>query len=229
MKCDCGYTAFYYTAFTDNKKWNVYKCGHTNVESKKKTKCEMDFREFIEDIPMACDTISETHVVPQEKGNTEENLKQEIRNYIHLCEITKYKKGNYIANINQLLSRLNFRLFFPERETLESLKARLNNKCVPRAEKKNIFPVNIIEYPECFKIKQIRPKRKKEVKKSNVSNQVSTFIPNADTTQSRWKTDELPSDAESEDEADEMDNTFDVDNYDSGEDDDDDDGGAFSD
>lgn len=228
MKCDCGYPAFYYRAFVDNKKYDVYKCGHTNVDSKKKTKCEMDLREYIEDIPITHDDVAMAPAAPKEQENTEENLKQEIRKYIHLCEITKYKKENYIANINQLLRRLNFRLFFPERETLESLKARLNNKSTPRLEKKSMFPMNILEYPESFKIKQTEPKRKKETKKSSVSKSKGVFIPNVDT-QPRWKTEELPTDSESDDETGDMDNTFDIDNYDSGEEIDVDDGGAFSD
>ena len=223
MKCYCGYPAFFYRAHSDDKKYNVYKCGHTNVESKKKMSCEMDFREFVGDIPGVFKETPTTEHIIQEKEDPIEKTKQEIRNYIYLCEITKYKTGNYIANINHLLGRLNFKLYFPERETLESLKTRIEDKHVPRVPKKNIFPVNIIEYPECFKIKQTKPRRKKVVKKQVKFNPViARVVP-------RKPTEEiLLSDAETDESEDEMDNTFDVDNYDSGEDMDDDEG-AFSD
>ena len=235
MKCDCGYTAFYYTAFTDNKKWNVYKCGHTNVESKKKTKCEMDFREFIEDIPMACDVSEDVDEEIVDTEDPEMKIKKKIREYIHLCEITKYGRGNYIANINHLLRRLNFQLYFAERETLESLKARLENKYVPRVPKKSIYPLNIIEYPDCLKIKTTQPHKKKSTnKKPKSTGAARSFILNTDITEpeeedKKPKEEMLPSDTETDTEDELDDNTFDVDSYDSGEDHDDYDGGAFSD
>ena len=50
MKCDCGYNAFYYQKIYDNKKFDIYKCGHVMVESKRKTKCEMNISEYTSDI-----------------------------------------------------------------------------------------------------------------------------------------------------------------------------------
>ena len=63
MKCNCGYTAFYYQKFSDNKRWNVYKCGHVIIESKKKTKCDMNICEYVSDIKEVNFTETEEKIV----------------------------------------------------------------------------------------------------------------------------------------------------------------------
>tara|TARA_B110000444_G_C18791443_1_gene572647 strand:+ start:82 stop:807 length:726 start_codon:yes stop_codon:yes gene_type:complete len=241
MKCDCGYTAFYYQKFVDNKKWNVYKCGHAMIESKKKTKCDMNICEYISEINCP-ETKKHVVHIQKEKIDVEKLYRDDLQKYIHLCEITqkfsKKYRWNYISNINFLLRKLNFDLYFEDKETLESLKHRIKNKCVPRLIKKSEFPIKLADYPDYLAVlkkepnvfvKKTRKNKKKNIlltiKKSEVSEEPET----QEECENKPKEEILHSDEESDSE-DEGDNTFGIDNYDSGEDYEDfDDGGAFSD
>lgn len=236
MKCNCGYTAFYYQKFSDNKRWNVYKCGHVIIESKKKTKCDMNICEYVSDIKEVNFTETEEKIVyTTETPNPEKVYRQELKNYIHLCENEKTglkkRRGNYIANINFLLRRLNFELYFEETETLESLKLRIQNKYVPIKHKINKFPINLVDYPEELKVFKKEPIKKKKVEIKKIPKKKKNFLlSSAERVEVENKKEEtLPSDAETDSEAADEENTFDVDNYDSGEDYQDIDDGAFSD
>ena len=114
MKCDCGYTAFYYQKFADNKKWDVYKCGHAMIETKKKSKCDMYICEYISEINYT-DKKSNKIYTENIISNPETKYRQDLQKYIYLCEITqnfsKKYRWNYIANINFLLRKLNFDLY----------------------------------------------------------------------------------------------------------------------
>ena len=244
MKCDCGYTAFYYQKFADNKKWNVYECGHAMIESKKKTKCDMNICEYISEINCP-ETKKHIVHIQKEKIEVEKLYRDDLQKYIHLCEITqkfsKKYRWNYISNINFLLRKLNFDLYFEDKETLESLKHRIKNKCVPRLIKKSEFPIKLVDYPDYLAVLKKEPiiieKKKKKTekikKKSEKIKKKHLLLEGDDReeneNENKPREEILPSDAESDSE-DEGDNTFDVDNYDSGEDYEDfDDGGAFSD
>ena len=262
MKCDCGYTAFYYQKFADNKKWNVYKCGHAMIESKKKTKCDMNICEYISEINCP-ETKKHVVHIQEEKIDSEKLYRDDLQKYIHLCEITKTfsktYRWNYNANINFLLRKLNFDLYFEDKETLESLKHRIKNKYTPRVIKKTEFPIKLVDYPDYLDIikeelvitekkKKITDKKKKiteKKKKKSEKIKKKHFLiagdepeeqeenenenKNENENENKPREEILSSDAESDSE-DEGDNTFDIDNYDSGEDYEDfDDGGAFSD
>lgn len=238
MKCDCGYTAFYYQKFADNKKWNVYKCGHAMIESKKKTKCDMNICEYISEIN--CPEIKKQKVhISEEEIDPEKLYNSDLHKYIYLCEITqkfsKKYRWNYIANINFLLAKLNFDLYFEETETLESLKNRIKNKRVFRNKKNSLFPIKLIDYPDYLAVIKPSPilteKKKKRTKTVNKKHFLLTGddLEEQEEDENKPKEEILPSDSESDSE-DEGDNTFDVDNYDSVEEYEDfDDGGAFSD
>lgn len=244
MKCDCGYTAFYYQEYKDNKKWNVYKCGHAMIESKKKSKCEMNICEYVSEINCP-ETKKHTVQINEKKIDAEKLYRDDLEKYIHLCEITqrfsKRYRSNYIANINFLLRKLNFDLYFEDRETLESLKIRIKNKCIPHVIKKSEFPIKLVEYPDYLAVPKKEPilieKKKKKMEKikrkhfllSREEPEEPEELEEPEENENKPKEEILPSDAESESE-DEGDNTFDIENYDSGEDYEDfDDGGAFSD
>ena len=241
MKCDCGYTAFYYQKFADNKKWDIYRCGHVTIESKKKTKCDMNICEYISEINCP-ETKKRVVHIQKEKIDVEKLYGVDLQKYIHLCEITqkfsKKYRWNYIANINFLLRKLNFDLYFEDKETLESLKHRIKNKCVPRAIKKTQFPIKLVDYPDYLAVIKNEPnviekkkKKSEKIKKKHFLLEGSELEENENENENENKPREeiLPSDAESDSE-DEGDNTFDIDNYDSEEDYGDfDDGGAFSD
>ena len=247
MKCECGYAAFYFQKYADNRKWHVYKCGHAMIESKKKTKCDMHICEYISEINCA-ETIKQKVHVEDEKIDPEKLYRDDLQKYIYLCEITqnfsKKYRWNYIANINFLLRKLNFDFYFEDTETLESLKHRIKNKCVPRVIKKTEFPIKLIDCSEYLTIRKKEPivdvkkKKKTETIKKNKKNEtikkknfllLSEEPEEPEENEHKPKEEIIQSDAESESE-DEDDNTFDVENYDSGDDYEDfEDGGAFSD
>ncbi len=251
MKCECGYNAFYYQKTTENKKWDIYKCGHVMVESKKKTKCDMNICKYVSETNCPETKKPKVHI-QEEKINSEKLYRDDLQKYIHLCEITKTfskkYRWNYIANINFLLRKFNFDLYFEDKETLESLKHRIKNKYTPRVIKKTEFPIKLVDYPDYLDVikeelvitekkKKITEKKKKITeKKKKITEKIKKkhFLLEGDELEenenkNKLKEEILPSDAESDSE-DEGDNTFDIDNYDSGEDYEDfDDDGAFSD
>lgn len=241
MKCDCRYTAFYYQKIEDCKKWNVYKCGHTMIESKKKTKCDMNICEYISDICIPEKKQAVKFEIKKEEENPEELYRRELNKFIYLCEITKdfskKYRWNYIAHINYFLNKLNFPLYFEEKESLESLKNRSCKAYVPKQNKENTFPMKLIEYPEYLAVikpsKSEKKENKKKKKVSVITEKTKFYInseePEEEESKNKIEPVILESETESEPEA-EDDNTFDIDNYDSGEDYEDfDDGGAFSD
>lgn len=238
MKCDCGYNAFYYQWFYEGKRYDVYKCGYAMIDSKKRTKCDLLVCNYISDIKEISSRISKKTVKLDEKNNTnaEKTYKDELIRFIHLSQITKNfskkYRANYIANINFLLNKLNFKLYFEETETLESLKCRISENCVAKPRKKNNLPIKLVEYPDHMTVnKKCKPVRKQvQNKKSIVKNKSNLLIDeDEENTEEKKHLEEILF-SESESDEDEEDNTFDVDNYDSGDDYEDfDDGGAFSD
>ena len=245
MKCDCGYNAFYYQWFYEGKRYDVYKCGYAMIESKKRTKCDLIVCNYISDIKNKeiSSTVSQktvnvnvnVNVSVNVNVNAEKTYKDELIRYIHLGQITqnfsKKYRANYIANINFLLNKLNFKLYFEETETLESLKSRITEKCIAKPQPKNNLPIKLVEYPDYLGLTEEVKSKSKNPKKKKPSVKITKLLINEDeeeTKQSEEKqTDVLLSDSDSEEEED---NTFDVDNYDSGDDCEDfDDGGAFSD
>lgn len=245
-ECNCGYKAFYYQKIEDNKKWNVYKCGHFMIESKRKTKCDMNNCVYVCDISIP-ETKEPVKFEQNKVEDPETMYREKLDKYIDLCEITKHLpikyRWGYTANINYLLKKLNFPLYFEETETLESLKIRIKGKCYPKKIYKSPFPINLVEYPPCLSV--IVKKEKKKTKTTVQKDPKKTtrvyskyYLEEKEDPEEKEKTEEVSkqkeyiseSEAESEAEEDENDNTFDVDNYDSDEDCEDfDDGGAFSD
>ena len=247
MKCDCGYNAFYYQWFYEGKRYDVYKCGYAMIESKKRTKCDLIVCNYISDIKNVKEISSKVsqktvnvsvNESVNESVNAEKTYKDELIRYIHLGQITqnfsKKYRANYIANINFLLNKLNFKLYFEETETLESLTRRVEKKCVAKPKKKNNLPIRLVEYPDYLGLtEEVKIKSKNPKKKKSDVNKKTKLLINDDEEETKQseetkQTQIILSDSESEEE--EEDNTFDVDNYDSADECEDfDDGGAFSD
>ena len=206
------------------------------IESKKKTKCDMNIFKYISEINFP-ETKEEKVYTEEEKIDSEIFYRNNLRKYIYLCEITqkfsKKYRWNYIANINFLLKKLNFELYFEDKETLESLKQRINNKYVPRIIKNKEFHVKLVEYPENLSVNKKTPvltkKKKKEtetIKKKNFLLPKNILVePKEDENKCKEIT---PSDEESDSE-DECNDMFDIDNYYSEEDYEEFDSGEFSD
>tara|TARA_Y100000741_G_scaffold346058_1_gene312051 strand:- start:7152 stop:7880 length:729 start_codon:yes stop_codon:yes gene_type:complete len=242
MKCDCGYDAFYYEKITDNKRFNVYKCGHVAIDTKRKTKCDMNIIKYVSDITQKETKTEEKCILyNQVYESPEEKYRKDLYNYINLCDITKNFSSkyrfSYIANINFILNKLGFPLYFEEKETLESLKTRVKCKSNHKLQYKPETKIILVEVPDYLAVNRKSNKCIKKSKKKNNTefiDKVSHLFINEDepyeNTQNK-KEENLILDSDSESENDsEEDNTFDVDNYDSENDYEDlDDGGAFSD
>jgi hypothetical protein len=238
MKCECGYNAFYFQWFYENKRYDVYKCGYLTIESKKRTRCDLFVCNYISDIENAKGAEAKKNSGMSKKIDAEKTYKDELIRYIHLSQITqnfsKKYRANYIANINYLLKKLNFKLYFEEKESLESLKQRITGQCIAKPNKKNKLPINLVEYPEYLALKEevkIKPKNPKK-KTSSVRKKTTLMLSEDDEEtnqleENKKQEEVLLSESESEDEED---NSFDVDNYDSVDECEDfEDGGAFSD
>ena len=102
---------------------------------------------------------------------------------------------------------------------------------MPIKHKINKFPINLVDYPEELKVFKKEPIKKKKVEIKKIPKKKKNFLlSSAERVEVENKKEEtLPSDAETDSEAADEENTFDVDNYDSGEDYQDIDDGAFSD
>ena len=253
MKCDCGLNAFFYEKICKEGRLHFYKCGLILSESKKKVKCDFLIEKYVGEAPMVVCKKEETVIFNKEmsnKINTEENYRLDLNKYINLCEITKDRpkrlRANYLVNINYILNKLNFPLFFEETESLESLKERIKQKCIPKRKIKSIFPIKLIDYPEYLKpveIKKGKKEKKKIVAEKSVKmdSKVSDYEKEEEKETAEEKTDGynivnvnenekiLESDNESDEESDTENNTFDVDDYESVDEYDDCDVGGFSD
>jgi len=212
------------------------------IESKRKTKCDMNKCAYVCDISIP-ETKEPDKFEKKILEDPETMYREQLDKYIDLCEITKHLpikyRWNYIANINYLLKKLNFPLYFEETETLESLKIRIKGKCYPKKIYKSPFPINLVEYPPCLSVMVKKEKTKKKTKtRSTVQKDPKKttrvyskyYLEEKEDPEEKEETEVTESESVSEAEEDENDNTFDIDNYDSGEDYEDlDDGGAFSD
>jgi hypothetical protein len=242
MKCECGYKAFYYQKIEDNKKLNVYKCGHVAIESKRKTKCDMNIIEYVSDITHIHNkdyTKSDSFHVNKE--DPEKKYREELHKLIYLCDITKdfssVHRFSYIANINFILNKLGFPLYFEEKETLDSLKTRINCKANYKLKYKPETKTILVEVPEYLAVHRKNSKSIKKSKKKITSHDVKTPIflinevePDEDVKNEKEEILISGSDSDSDYMSNEEDNMFDVDNYDSENDNEDNgDDGAFSD
>ena len=247
MKCDCGYDAFYYEKIADNKRFHVYKCGHVAIDTKRKTKCDMNIIKYVSDITSKetktkTKTEAKCILYNQVYESPEEKYRKDLHNYINLCDITKnfssVHRYSYIANINFILNKLGFPLYFEEKETLESLKTRVKCKAIHKLHYKHETKTILVEVPDYLAVNRKNNKCIKKSKKKNnteLLHKVSHLLINEDEPDENTHNEKeeiliLNSDSESENDSEEEDNTFDVENYDSENDYEDvDDGGAFSD
>tara|TARA_B100000212_G_scaffold338460_2_gene315017 strand:- start:6265 stop:7017 length:753 start_codon:yes stop_codon:yes gene_type:complete len=250
MKCDCGLNAFFYEKICEEGRLYFYKCGLILSESKKKVKCDFLIEKYVGEALISTVVCKKEETAIFNKINTEENYRLDLNKYINLCEITKDRpkrlRSNYLANINYILNRLNFPLFFEETESLESLKERIKKKCIPKRKIQSIFPIKLIDYPEYLKpvkIKKGRKEKKKIVAEKSVKmdSKVLYYEKEEETTEEKRdcynivNVNEtvnekiLESDNESDEESDIENNTFDVDDYESVDEYDDFDVGGFSD
>lgn len=241
MKCECGYKAFYYEKITDNKKFDVYKCGHVAIESKRKTKCDMNITEYISGINYKEDKVEiKSKVYELNFLDHEEKYRKDLYNYINLCNITKNFSSkyrfNYIANINFILNNLGFPLYFEEKESLDSLKTRINCKANHKLKYKPETKTILVEVPEYLAVYKKNSKfiKKSRKKIASYDDKTPIFLINEvepDEEIKNEKEEILISDSDSDSDymSNDEDNMFDVDNYDSENDNEDDDGGAFSD
>ena len=239
MNCHCGIPAFFSEQNENGKKYDVFSC-NLQPNGKKKVKCDFFIKEYIRDlnlekIPKKQETFRD---VEMQDGNI--FYRQKLEHYMHLYEISenlpdKYRTA-YKENINYILKKLNFDFFISE--SLESLRNRTKQECPPKKIHTSIFPIKITEYPVNLGVIRYRKTKRttNKIKKTKiVTGDVSILLEKEEkeekeeNKESEVKEEEEKDSSDEEDIVNEEDNTFDVDEYNSGEDYNEDDGGAFSD
>ena len=227
MNCNCGVPAFFYeTIKTDCIKYSIYKCGTLSSETKK-GKCDFNIEIPLNKIILPqCNSIQIDFKPKIHKYESE--IIKDLERYINLFQISKnnysMSRDNYVSNINFFLKRLNFPLFFPKKEKIESLKSRIYNIPFKKTIKKTEYPILILEIPENLKIQNKKLVNKYSNQSSNQSYNQSFIKGNkygisrvvllpTDELLNKIKEMEIKSDSDSESEKE--DNSFDVDNYDS--------------
>lgn len=151
MICDCGEPCFSFTKISTEGRSVHYRCGSTLNEKKKKT-CTFKNSEFIGKV----DFVYKPKQVVTEYPNYVPNYRNDLEKYIKLYKLSSGKNlntGNILANINYLLNKLNYKLFFDETESIENLENRLQK--APdniRVKQKELFPLVFVEVPEYLKV-----------------------------------------------------------------------------
>lgn len=203
--CDCKLSCFTFTKFTQDQKYISYRCGSYIPECKKKT-CNYKKDVLICSITFPKNIKNKDDIIVHSKKDDFEVL----NNYIHLYEITygkNLKIGNIIANINFILSKLNYKPFLTERENIQQLKQRITRPPDNIVIKKKSKPMILIEVPE--NLKTVTKKCNKAKKKEQVYT-LSTFYNKSKSK----KIQDDDSDDDSESQLDE-DEGFDIENFDS--------------
>lgn len=165
--CNCGVPFFTFTKFVDNKKYESRKCGFF-IDFKKKKICEYNKDIFISDINFKNNytNLNSTDIPLDYKEDTRTSLNK----YIYLYEISSekgIKTGNISANINFLLKKLKYKLFFDDTESIENLKKRLCNlpdNIIPNTTFK---PIKLLEVPDELKVETVSNKKSKPSKYNN--------------------------------------------------------------
>ena len=226
MNCKCGIPAFFYTTIKqDRYKYQIFKCGSVASELKYKEKCDFKIEKrlnLVIEEKTVCEKVDE---IKEEHIDFESSIKKEIEHYIYLYEISKNNFGlcrnNYLSNINYYLKKLDFPLFFIEKESLESLKRRITNVYVKKIKRKNDCPLKLLEIPDNLRYTPPIKKSRMIRKTKNTSNGIS-FFPSYSSVDiiKKFNNLEILSEADETDTNSDVDNTFDIDNYESDLDDD---------
>jgi len=220
MNCKCGVPAFFYTTIDQDRfKYQIFKCGSVISELKSRVKCDFKIEKklnLVIEEKIIHETIEE---VKEETIDFESSMKKEIERYIYLYEISKNNFGlcrnNYLSNINYYLKKLNFPLFFIEKESLESLKIRILNSYVKKIKTKNDFPLKLLEIPDNLRCTPI--KKSRLIYKTKNTSKPIAFLPcySEESIIKKFNNLEILSEIDESDTKSDIDNTFDIDDYES--------------
>ena len=228
MNCKCEVPAFFYiTIKQDRFKYQIFKCGSVISELKCREKCDFKIEKklnLVIEEKTVCEKVDEVDEVKEEHIDFESSIKKEIEHYIYLYEISKNNFGlcrnNYLSNINYYLKKLNFPLFFIEKESLDLLKRRITNVYVKKIKRKNDYPLKLLEIPDNLRYTPIK-KSKMIHKTKNTPKPIEFFSSYSDANiRKKFNNLEIVSDVDESDTNSVVDNTFDIDNYESDLDDD---------
>jgi hypothetical protein len=220
MNCKCGVPAFFYTTIDQDRfKCQIFKCGSVVSELKSKVKCDFKIEKklnLVIEEKIVSKTIDE---IKEESFDFESSMKKEIERYIYLYEISKNNFGlcrnNYLSNINYYLRKLNFPLFFIEKESLESLKVRITNNYVKKNKRKNDCPLKLLEIPDNLMYTPIKKSRLIHKTKSTPKSIEIFTCYSEENIIKKFDNLEILSDVEESDTKSDIDNTFDIDDYES--------------
>jgi len=142
MKCYCNVDTFTYETLEKDKDENntynrvlICKCGTFIIDGKKKTKCEFYNKKVLKTeiiipdkkpVKINCDKYYINN------SDVDEKCRKDINWNIHLIRIASsyptINISNYIALINYNLRKLQYKPFFPNKESIENLTNRLKCK-----------------------------------------------------------------------------------------------------
>lgn len=171
MKCFCGVNSFtYQTLEKENDKYNrvlICACGIFIVDGKKKVKCDFYNKTILKSgISIEYNSKLETEYNKYYVNNLkfDERCRKDINWNIHLIKIAlnypdNINISNYISVINYNLRNLEYKPFFPNKESIKNLEYRLSNK------------------PDDVRVNFITYKCKKKTKKDKPGYKLKNFIP----------------------------------------------------
>jgi len=207
MKCFCGVNSFtYQTLEKENDKYNrvlICNCGIFITDGKKKAKCDFYNKIILKSgISIEYDSKIETVYNKYYVNNLkfDERCRKDINWNIHLIKIAlnypdNINISNYISVINYNLRNLEYKPFFPNKESIKNLEYRLSNK------------------PDDVRVHFITYKSKKKTKRDKPVSKNKNFIPLVENYTYDKEDDE--DDDEYSDVSDEKCDTFDVEFYES--------------
>lgn len=174
MLCNCKDPCFMLTQLSHKGKFEIYKCNNI-FDSKKKKKCDFVKEIFISEIKTSLDDEKTTKKTENKPVVTD--LRKDLDKYIKLFELSYSKNlpvGNICANINFILKRLNYKLFFEEKESIDSLKIRISNppdNIIVKTNKPKVY--HVIDLPDFIQ----GPRRiKKKGRRKFISDTIDEYI-----------------------------------------------------
>lgn len=139
MKCYCNTNAFTYeTLEKTNDSYNrvlICKCGISLLEGKKKTRCEFYDKTILKTkiiIPYKKNVKTKYQTYEINVETVDEKVRKELHWNIHLLKIAHFyptvRISTYMALIDYSLRKLQYKPFFPDKESIDQLIIRLNHK-----------------------------------------------------------------------------------------------------
>lgn len=139
MNCKCGVRCFMYQTLEPTKDFYqrvlICSCGTYISDGKKKSRCDFYNKKILKtgviiDSPSIIKKNYDKYIL-NEDTCTDKKSRKDIESNIHLLEIAQVYPvniSNYVSLINYNLRKLQYKPFFPDKESIGNLIKRLNSK-----------------------------------------------------------------------------------------------------